>query len=87
MQGQAHIVPHHAPDDGGKRNGLKRKVADLLMNRVERNFRFGSRHKPHVRVIISLFTYEGWLNIRKRYVRFVHKRTLLFVFLGPLLDP
>jgi hypothetical protein len=22
MQGQAHIVPHHAPDDGGKRNGL-----------------------------------------------------------------
>ena len=32
MQGQAHIVPHHAPDDGGKRNGLKRKVADLLMN-------------------------------------------------------
>ena len=41
--GQAHIVPHDAPDAGGKRNGLKRKVADLLMNGVERNFRFWAK--------------------------------------------
>jgi hypothetical protein len=63
-------VPHHAPDDGGKRNGLKRKVADLLMKWGRTKFPLWvkSRHKPHVRVIISLFTYEGWLNIRKRHL-------------------
>ena len=32
MQGQADILPHHARDAGGKRNGLKRKVADLLIS-------------------------------------------------------
>jgi len=29
----AHILPHHALDSGGKRNGLKRKVADLLISK------------------------------------------------------
>ena len=28
----AHILPHHALEAGGKRNGLKRKVADLLIS-------------------------------------------------------
>ena len=32
MQGRAHIMPHHDPDTGGKRNGLKRKVADVLIS-------------------------------------------------------
>jgi hypothetical protein len=32
MQGQAHTLPHHARDAGGKRNRLKRKVADLLIS-------------------------------------------------------
>jgi hypothetical protein len=32
MQVQAHILPHHALDAGGKRNGLKRKVSDLLIS-------------------------------------------------------
>jgi hypothetical protein len=31
MQVQAHILPHHALDAGGKRNRLKMKVADLLI--------------------------------------------------------
>ena len=31
-EGRAHILPHHALDAGGKRNGLKRKVADLLIS-------------------------------------------------------
>ena len=32
MQRQAHILPHHALDAGGKRKGLKSKVADLLIS-------------------------------------------------------
>jgi hypothetical protein len=32
MQVQAHILPHHALDAGGKRNGLKRKVSDPLIS-------------------------------------------------------
>src|SRR5262245_17984707 len=31
MQVQVHILPHHALDAGGKRNGLKRKVSDPLI--------------------------------------------------------
>lgn len=31
MQVQAHILPHHALDAGGKKNRLKMKVADLLI--------------------------------------------------------
>jgi hypothetical protein len=31
-EGRAQILPHHALDAGGKRNGLKRKVADLLIS-------------------------------------------------------
>jgi hypothetical protein len=29
----AHILPHHARDAGGKRNGLKMKVAHLLISK------------------------------------------------------
>ena len=44
MQVEARILPHHALEAVGKRNGLKRKVADLLISEwgVERNVRFGS---------------------------------------------
>ena len=43
MQVQAHILPHHALDAGGKRNRLKMKVADLLIFEMEYEMsRFGS---------------------------------------------
>ena len=32
MQGEARILPHHALEADGKRNELKRKVADLLIS-------------------------------------------------------
>jgi hypothetical protein len=43
MQVQAHILPHHALDAGGKRNRLKMKVADLLISEwCNEMSRFGS---------------------------------------------
>ena len=54
MQGQADILPHHARDAGGKRNGLKRKVADLLISEWGRTkCPLGSKQIFAVRYVVS----------------------------------